>query len=47
MEMIKSRNKSSHTYNEETAKEIVSNVVEWYYGLFLNFKDRMTELKDR
>lgn len=47
MEMIKSRNKSSHTYNEETAKEIVNNVVEWYYGLFLSFKDRMTELKDR
>lgn len=47
MEMIKSRNKSSHTYNEETAKEIVKNVVEWYYGLFLKLKDRMTELKDR
>jgi len=47
MEMIKSRNKSSHTYNEETAKEIAKNVVEWYYGLFLNLKDRMTELKDR
>jgi len=47
MEMIKSRNKSLHTYNEETAKEIAKNVVEWYYGLFLNLKDRMTELKDR
>jgi nucleotidyltransferase substrate binding protein (TIGR01987 family) len=47
MEMIKSRNKSSHTYNEETAKEIVKNVAEWYYRLFLNLKDRMTELKDR
>jgi nucleotidyltransferase substrate binding protein (TIGR01987 family) len=47
MEMIKSRNQSSHTYNEETAKEIVKNVVELYYDLFLNFKDKMTELKDR
>ena len=47
MEMIKSRNKSSHTYNEETAKEIAKNVVELYYGLFLNLKDRMTELNDR
>ncbi len=47
MEMIKSRNKSTHTYNEETAKEIVKNVVEWYYTLFLNFRDRMTQLKDR
>ncbi len=46
MEMIKSRNQSSHTYNENTAKEIAKNVVEWYYDLFLNFKDRMTQLKN-
>lgn len=47
MEMIKSRNKSSHTYNEEIADEIVKNVVQWYYTLFLTFKDTMTELKER
>lgn len=47
MEMIKSRNKSSHTYNEDIAKEIVKNVVELYYGLFLKFTDRMTQLKAR
>ena len=47
MEMIKSRNKSSHTYNEEIAKEIVKNVVEKYYDLFLRFKERMNQLKDR
>lgn len=47
MEMIKSRNKSSHTYNEEIAKEIVKNVVEKYYDLFLKFKERMNQLKDR
>lgn len=47
MEMIKSRNQSSHTYNDAIAKEIVKNVVEWYYGMFLNFKNKMTELKDR
>lgn len=46
MEMIKSRNKSSHTYNEEIAKEIVKHVAEWYYGLFLKFKERMNQLKD-
>lgn len=45
MEMIKSRNKSSHTYNEDTAKEITRHVVEWYYDLFLNFKNKMTTLK--
>jgi len=47
MEMIKSRNKSSHTYNEEIAKEIVKNVVEKYYDLFLKFKERMNQVKDR
>lgn len=47
MEMIKSRNKSSHTYNEETAKEIVRNVVDWYYLLFLDFKEKMATLRDR
>jgi nucleotidyltransferase substrate binding protein (TIGR01987 family) len=47
MEMIKSRIKSSHTYNEDIAKEIAKNIVEWYYVLFLSFEKKMTELKDR
>ncbi|MCC5930630.1 MAG: nucleotidyltransferase substrate binding protein [Cyclobacteriaceae bacterium] len=47
MEMIKSRNKSSHTYNEETAKELVRNITETYYELFGAFKDKMTSLLDR
>jgi nucleotidyltransferase substrate binding protein (TIGR01987 family) len=42
MEMIKSRNKSSHTYNEDTANEISKNIIEWYYDLFLAFKEKMT-----
>ncbi|MBF0573675.1 MAG: nucleotidyltransferase substrate binding protein [Desulfamplus sp.] len=44
MEMIKSRNKSSHTYNEETAKELVEKIVQSYYNLFSVFKDKMTSL---
>ncbi|MBN8681836.1 MAG: nucleotidyltransferase substrate binding protein [Chitinophagales bacterium] len=47
MEMIKSRNKTSHTYNEETAEEIVKNIVKWYYSLMLEFKNKMTELNER
>ena len=47
MEMITSRIASSHTYNEDTAKEIVNNVVDWYYDLFLSFKENMSTLKDR
>lgn len=46
MEMIKSRNSSSHTYNEDTAKEIVQHITEWYYRLFVDFKAKMTALKD-
>ncbi len=47
MEMIKSRNKSSHTYNEETAKELVEQIVQSYYTLFSVFKDKMTSLMDK
>lgn len=45
MEMIKSRNQSSHTYNEETAKEIVKNITEWYYHLFVAYKEKMISLQ--
>ncbi len=47
MEMIKSRNKSSHTYNEDIAKEIVHNITESYYNLFIAFKNKMLILKDK
>lgn len=41
MDMIKSRNKSSHTYNEEVAEEIVFQIVETYYPLFREFHNKM------
>lgn len=41
MEMIKSRNKTSHTYNEETANEIFTNIVERYHKAFLDFQVSM------
>jgi len=43
MEMIKSRNKTSHTYNEETAYEIYSKIINDYYPVFLSFKAKMEE----
>lgn len=46
MEMIVSRNQSSHTYNEETAAEIVNRVLTLYYGLFQEFSTKMQELAD-
>ena len=41
MEMIKSRNKTSHTYNEETADEIFTKIVNDYYTAFLTFQQVM------
>jgi nucleotidyltransferase substrate binding protein (TIGR01987 family) len=46
MEMIKSRNQTSHTYNEETADEITDAVVARYYAEFERFLERFTELEE-
>ena len=47
MNMIKSRNQSSHTYDQDTAHEIFMAIVNEYYPLFLDFKDKMEELKNK
>lgn len=44
MEMIKSRNRSSHTYNRKVAEEIVHKVVTGYHALFHDFLERMQGL---
>lgn len=41
MDMIGSRNKTSHTYNEETADEIFSKILNEYYPAFLEFQKNM------
>lgn len=41
MEMIKSRNQSTHTYNESTANDIRDRILNHYYDLFVSFKDKM------
>ena len=43
MDMIKSRNKTSHTYNEVTADEIYHKILNDYFDLFLKFKIKMEE----
>ena len=45
MEMIKSRNQTSHTYNEETAREIVTLILNSYTSLFGAFYQKMKMLK--
>jgi len=46
MEMIKSRNQTSHTYNRATADEIVRNVLDRYHGLFQAFLEKMTAMSE-
>lgn len=46
MDMIKSRNKTSHTYNEETADDIFMKIVHEYHQEFNQFKNRMEELEN-
>ncbi len=45
MDMIGSRNKTSHTYNEETAEEIYSKTLKEYYPAFVDFQKKMTTKK--
>ena len=44
MDMIKSRNRTSHTYNKATADEITGAVLARYYAAFQRFEERFTEL---
>ena len=46
MEMIASRNKTSHTYNEETANEIFSKIIQAYYPAFIAFQETMEEKRN-
>lgn len=45
MEMIQSRNRSSHTYNEDTANEIAEAILTKYVKEFENFLLKFTELE--
>ncbi len=44
MQMIASRNRTSHTYDNDTAKEVLTSVVEVYFQLFVDFEERMRAL---
>jgi nucleotidyltransferase substrate binding protein (TIGR01987 family) len=41
MEMIKSRNQTSHTYNEAVAVEITEKIIHVYTPLFIDFYEKM------
>ena len=45
MEMILDRNKTSHTYNEETASQIFVNIIVSYLTLLHKFEFKMEEIR--
>lgn len=45
MEMIKSRNKTSHTYNKSVADEIVAKIHNEYFAEFVQLESKMNSLK--
>jgi len=47
MDMLKSRNRTSHTYNEETAREICQAVKKEYYPAFAELVETLNRLKSR
>ena len=47
MEMIKSRNLSSHTYNQDTAEEVVTNILSRFYPAFEQMATTFTALVEQ
>ena len=47
MEMIKRRNDTSHTYDEDTAAEVVKNVKDVYFQAFVGFFEKMKSLSSQ
>lgn len=45
MEMIKSRNLTSHTYDQRVADEIAGLILSGYAGAFAQFRQRFTEME--
>ena len=46
MDMLKSRNMTSHTYNEDTAKQINDAVVTRYYDLFIQLRSKFEQISN-
>ncbi len=47
MEMIRSRNQTSHTYNKNIAQDITDKILNSYFALFLQFNQKMQELSQK
>lgn len=47
MDMIRSRNLTSHAYNKTTANELAEKIVKTYSHLFSEFHDTMLKLREK
>ncbi|ABA88153.1 nucleotidyltransferase substrate-binding protein, HI0074 family [Syntrophotalea carbinolica DSM 2380] len=47
LEMIESRNASSHTYNEEVTKKIVTAIVDAYFESFCKLNAKLNQLSEK
>lgn len=47
MEMIASRNKTSHTYNKSVSEEITQKIINSYSAEFVALRLKMNELKSK
>ena len=47
MKMIDSRNLTIHTYNEGTASEIVKEILENYYKMFIKLQKKLKEFEEK
>ena len=46
MDMIQDRNRTSHTYNQETADRIAENITQRYFALFISLRETMQNLEN-
>jgi len=46
MDMIKDRNRTSHTYNQVTADAIATNIKTRFFALFVELREKMQVLSD-
>ena len=47
MDMIKERNRTSHTYNQATAQAITENIRGRFFSLFMELQIKMKDLLDQ
>ena len=46
MDMIRDRNRTSHTYNQDTAQAIADNIKQRFFGLFVQLQQKLRNLPD-